>query len=159
VVTVTLQVAVLALSTVVAVILVVPIPTAVTNPVLLTVAKAVLLEAQVTLILVALVGLMLAVNWSLPPAAIVLRFLLRVIPLTGMVTVTMQVAVYPPSNVVTVIVATPSPLTPFTFLFASTVATVLSLVLQPTILFPAVDGLVVATRLSLVPALIVVLLY
>ena len=81
---------------VVAVIVAVPAPTAVTVP-LLTVATLVLLELHVTALFVALDGVMVAVSVSDCPFWRAVDVLFRLIPVanTGAVTVTVQVAVLP----------------------------------------------------------------
>ena len=94
--TVTAQVAVFPPSTVVTVIVAVPTPTAVTSPEELTVATDVSLEDQVTLLLVAVVGFIVAASCVVPPVFNVIAVLLSDTLLTGIllpVTVTVQVAV------------------------------------------------------------------
>ena len=94
-VTVTVQVAVKPLN-VEAVIVAVPLPTAVTLP-FATVATEVLSEVHVTVLLSASLGVTVAVSVSEPPSSSEREELLRVMPvgLTTMfsVTVTLQVAV------------------------------------------------------------------
>ena len=68
--TVTAQVDVKPPSCVVTVMVAVPAATAVTKPELFTVATAVLLELQVTVLFVALEGATVSVNWLVPPYGI-----------------------------------------------------------------------------------------
>ena len=70
-------------SVVVAVMVAVPRLLAVTRPLLLTVATLVLLELQVTVELLALLGDTVAVNRSVSPLLIVADVLLRLIPVAG----------------------------------------------------------------------------
>ena len=107
-VTVTAQVAVLLPSAVVTVIVAVPDATAVTFPAVETVATLVLLLLQVTFLFVALLGEIVAVSVSVAFGANVSVVLFRLTPVTGMFTVTAQVADLPPA--VAVIVAEPEPL-------------------------------------------------
>lgn len=97
-------------SVVVAVIVAVPRPFAVTKPLPLTVATLVLLEVHVTAGLVALPGVTVAVNWTVSPLFSVAVVLFNVMPVTNRgFTVTWQVALLLlPSAVVTVIVALPT---------------------------------------------------
>ena len=107
-VTVTAQVAVLLPSAVVTVIVAVPAAPAVTFPAVETVATLVLLLLQVTFLFVALLGEIVAVSVSVAFGANVSVVLFRLTPVTGMFTVTAQVADLPPA--VAVIVAEPEPL-------------------------------------------------
>ena len=107
-VTVTAQVAVLLPSVVVTVIVAVPAAPAVTFPAVETVATLVLLLLQVTFLFVALLGEIVAVSVSVAFGANVSVVLFRLTPVTGMFTVTAQVADLPPA--VAVIVAEPEPL-------------------------------------------------
>ena len=66
------------------------------------------------------------------------------------VTVTVQAAVFPPSAVLTVIVAVPSPFAVI-FPLLSTVATLVLLDDQLTDLFVAFDGETVAVRVAVLP--------
>ena len=106
--TVTEQDAVLPPSLVVTVIVALPPAFAVTTPVAETVATEVLLEDQVTDLSVASDGETVAVRVRLSPATMVKDIWSRLTPVTGMTTVTLQVAVLPPSLVVTVIVVVPA---------------------------------------------------
>jgi hypothetical protein len=112
-ITLTSQEAVLPPSVVVTVIVAVPGPTAVTVP-LLTVATLLLLDDQLTALFVALLGFTVAVRVpvEVPPMVRVRLVWFRLTLLTGVggggLTVTAQVAVCPPSWVVTVIVAVPA---------------------------------------------------
>ena len=80
--TVTVQLAVFPLSSVVTVIVVVPSFTPVTNPSLSTVATAVLLLSHVTFLFVALEGVTVALSWVVAPSFISV-FPLMLTPLTG----------------------------------------------------------------------------
>ena len=78
-------------SAVVAVMVAVPLPTAVTTPSLLTVATPVSLLVHVTLVLLALDGVTVAVSVAVCPAAAKLRLvLLSVMPVALMSTVTVH---------------------------------------------------------------------
>lgn len=149
-VTVTEQVAVLLPSTVVTVMVALPPPTAVTRPLLLTVATDVLLLDQVTLLLLALPGDTVAVSCSVFPFAMVVEDLFRLTPVTETVTDTVQVAVNPPSAVVTVMVALPAP-TAVTRPLLLTVATAVLLLLHVTDLLVASEGATVAVSCSVLP--------
>ena len=81
-VTVMALVAVLLPSCVVTVMVADPAATAVTSPAVLTVAMAVLLDAQVTTVFVAFVGARVAVNCCVPPAVILAEVGLTVTPVT-----------------------------------------------------------------------------
>lgn len=107
-ITVTAQFAVLFPSEVVTVIFATPIATAVTTPVELTVATAVLDELHVTAVLVASLGDIVALRVAVFPIMTERVLLESVTPVTGLVTVTTQEAVLLPSVVVTVIVAEPA---------------------------------------------------
>jgi hypothetical protein len=90
------------------VIVAVPELTAVTLPEPLTVATLVLLDDQVTFLFVAFDGLIVTVNVSEPPAFIVVADLFSDTPVTGITTVTAQVAFFVLSICdVAVIVAVP----------------------------------------------------
>ena len=85
-----------------------------------------------------------------PPTVRLAVSLSRLTPVTDTVaalTVTLQVSVFPPSAVVTVIVASPA-LTALTLPSASTVATEGSLDFQLTALYVASGGVIVAVSLS-----------
>ncbi len=112
-VTVTVQVAVLPPSSVRTVIVAEPAAFAVTTPLDETVATVVLLDDHVTALLVALEGETVAVSVPVVPAVKDILVLFRETPVTETVpalTVTEQVAVLPPSDVVHVIVADPADL-------------------------------------------------
>ena len=135
-VTVTLQVAVFSPSSVFTVIVAVPDFTAFTTPLVSTVATVSSLLDQLTFLLVASSGLTVAVNvtdsltfnisslWDKETSV--------TFTTTG-ATVTLQVAVFSPSSVFTVIVAVPA-FSAFTSPLVSTVATVSSLLDQLTAL-------------------------
>lgn len=111
VVTVTAQMAVLLPSWVVTVTVAVPAATAVTRPLVFTVAIAVLLDDQLTVLLVALLGAMVAVSCCVPPTETDAVVGIMVTPVTGMLvalTVIADVAVRALSLVVAVIVAVPA---------------------------------------------------
>ena len=152
--TVTVQVSVWFPSAV-TVITAVPAPTAVTTP-LFTVATWSLLVVHVTFLFVAFSGATVALRVSVVVSPIVRLavFSSRVTPVTDTVsalTVTVQVAVLPPSAV-TVIVASPAP-TAVTFPLWSTVATPGVLLSHVTLLFVAVEGDTVALRFVVSPTL------
>jgi hypothetical protein len=152
-VTVTVHVVVLLPSVVVTVIVAVPAAIPVTLPVDETVATAVLLDVQVTLWSVAVVGLIVAVNVSLEPAVkdnVDLFNATLVTETVAFVTVTIQDAVLLPSVVVTVIIAVPAAI-PVTLPLDETVAIEVSLDVQVIPWFVAVVGLTVAVNVSLVP--------
>jgi len=81
---------------------------AVTKPFASTVAAVVLPDVQVTFWFEASVGVIVAVSCSVDPVSIVVPDLFRVIPVTYVLTVTVQTAGIAPSSVVTVMVAAPS---------------------------------------------------
>ena len=125
---------------------------AVTTP-FSTVATAVLLLVQITVLSVALSGLTVATKVASSPISIFSAVLSKVTPLTGITTgsgsftVTLQVAILSPACAV--ITASPSAMavtTPF-----STVATALLLLVQITVLSVALSGLTVAVNVSLSP--------
>jgi hypothetical protein len=156
--TVTVQVVVLfEPSAVVAVIVTMPPDTAVTRPVLLTVAMEVSLLVHVTLLLVALLGETVADNCRVWPLLVnVADDWLRVMPVagTGMFTVTVQVAVLlEPSAVVAVMVALPLA-TAITKPVLLTVATAELLLLQVTLLLVALLGVMVADNCNVWPLLV-----
>lgn len=150
--TVTVQVALLLEpSAVVAVMVAVPLATAVTTPALLTVATDVLLLVHVTLLLLALEGVTVAVRVDVWPADVKEReVLLRLMPVAwiGMFTVTLQVALLlEPSAVVAVIVAVPLA-TAVTTPELDTVATAVLLLVHVTFVLVALDGVTVAVRVD-----------
>ena len=103
---------------------------------------------------VASLGLTVAVRVSLLPFSIVSSVLFSDTEVTGITTVTLQVAVFDPSFVVTVMTALPAP-TAVTLPFWSTVTTDVLLDFQLTVLSVASLGLTVAVRVSLLPFSIV----
>jgi hypothetical protein len=151
--TVIADVAVLEPSVVFTVIVAEPLATAVTNPEELTVATEVLLEVQVTALLVAFVGATVAANCTVPPAEVIVELVGdTVTPVTATVvepilTVIAQVAVFEPSVVLTVIVAAPLA-TPVTNPEELTVATDVLLEVQVTALLVALVGETVAESLT-----------
>ena len=146
---VTLHVAVLPPA--LAVIVTSPSFTPVTTPLPLTVAIDVLLEDQVTDLFVALSGFTVAVIVPVLPGAIVMLLLFRLTPVTATsLTVTLQVAVLPPTAVFAVMVAVPA-FTPFTTPELLTVATAVLLELHVTLLLGAEDGDTVAVRVDEAP--------
>lgn len=148
-VTVTAQVA--DLLPAVAVIVAEPPATAVTLPFASTVATASLLLFQVTVLSVALEGDTVAVRVSVAPFVKDSVCLFKVTLDTSIaLTETVHCAVLPPSSVVTVIVAVPTPCA-VTCPLASTDATDVLLLLQETFLLPALSGLTVATSVSVCP--------
>lgn len=134
-------------SVVVATIVADPGAMAVTRPLLLTVATALLLVDQVTVLFVALLGSTVAVNCSVYPSvkvALVLFSEIDVARTTCGVTVTAQVALrLVPSFVVAVIVADPGDLA-YTVPSLLTVAMLLLLVDHVTVLLVALVGSTVA---------------
>ena len=129
----------------------VPGPTAVTFPLESTVATDVLEDFHVTALLLALPGLTVTVKVSLPPTFMLVLVLLKVIPVTGWVTVTLQLALLPlPSFAVTVIVAVPGP-TAVTLPFESTAATDVLEDFHVTALLLALLGLTVTVKVSVAP--------
>jgi hypothetical protein len=152
-ITVTVQVAVLPPSAVVTMMIAVPAATAVTIPLLFTVATPVLLLLQVTFLFVALAGNTDAMRVDVPPMfkPRVLRF--KLTPVTGAVTVTVLLAVLPPSWVDTVMVAFPPPTAVTTPLL--TVATLVLLLFQFTFLFVALLGLTVDVRVAVAPPTVI----
>ena len=140
--TVTVQVAVL--SPAFAVMVADPSWTAVTRPLLLTVATAVLLEDQVTVLSVALSGLTVAESWKVSCSVSASEVLFSVTEVTGMIfleTVTVHVAVLSPALAVMVVV--PSA-TAVTRPLSLTVAMAAFAVDQVTVLSVALSGLTVA---------------
>lgn len=109
-ITCTVEVAVRALSSVVAVMVAIPGDTAVTTPLASTVAIDVLLLRQLTFWLVALAGVTVAINAVVSPMVILTELLFNV-TFVGRIgaTITTQVAVSSPSSVVAVIIAVPTP--------------------------------------------------
>ena len=146
-VTLTVHDAVLLPSDVVTVTDAVPAALAVTTPLLETVATDVLLEDHETLVFVALEGETVAVRVPELPATRLIVDRFKETPVTEIVaavTETVQVAVFAPSVVVQVIVAEPAALA-VTVPSEVTEATEELLDDQLTLLFVALDGLIVAT--------------
>ena len=155
--TVTLQVAVLAPSAVVAVITAVPTATGETSPEELTLAMALLLEVQDTLVFVALAGVMVATKGpAAPPAVRFMEVVFRLTPVTGTEaaeTITLQVPVLAPSAVVAVITAAPTA-TGETRPEELTLAMALLLEVQDTLVFVALAGVMVATKEPVAPPVV-----
>lgn len=151
--TVTEQVAVLLPSTVVTVIVALPVAIAVTNPLLFTVATLELLETQDTFLFVALDGAIVAVSCSVPPTVNEVEVLFNdtlVTDIVAAVTVTEQVAVLLPSEVLTVMVVVPTA-TAVTRPLLLTVATFELLEVHDTALLVALDGDMVGVNCSVLP--------
>jgi len=145
-VTVTLQAAVLLPSAVFTVMVAVPAATALTSPPADTVATEVLLLLHVTFWFVAVEGAMVAIRSSASPTVRFVDVLFSVTPVTAtevVTTLTVQLAVLPPSTVLTVMVAVPAA-TAVTAPPADTVATELLLLLHVTFLFAALVGSILA---------------
>jgi hypothetical protein len=129
---------------------------AVTTPEDDTVATEVLLEDHVTDLSVALEGITVAVNVCVSPTVIDNDVLFRLTPVTDTVvsvTVTKHVVVFPPSFVVTVIVAVPAALA-VTKPEDETVATEVLLEDQVTDLSVAFEGVTVAVSVWVSPSVI-----
>jgi len=136
---------------VVTVIVAVPAATPVTKPLLFTVATPVLLDDQVTALLVALDGETVAVSCCVDPEAIDAEVGLTVTPVTATaLTVIADVAVLLPSLVVTVIVALPAA-TAVTRPVELTVATEVLLDDQVTAVLVALLGAMVAVSCCVAP--------
>ena len=136
-----------------AVIVAVPLETAVTFPSWSTVATLLLLDFHATAS-VESEGVRVAMSWIDPPSYKAADVRLSLMPVAGIVsemTLTLQVAVLDPSWVVTVMVALPVP-TAFTVPLL-TVATPMLLLVQVTILSVASAGLTVAVSERLSPLL------
>ena len=147
--TVIVQNAVLPPSTVVTIIVAVPTLTPVTTPPD-TIATAVLLLFHDTFWFVALEGVIVTVRFSVPPTIRLVDVLFKDTPVTETgreLMVTVQEAVLLPSAVVTVIVAVPV-LTPVTTPPVDTMATAVLLLLHVTFLFVALEGSILAKRVS-----------
>lgn len=128
------------------VIVAVPLPVAVTVPSLITVATDVLDEDQVRFLLLVVDGETVAIKTELFPVCNASVVLFKVILLTRVVTVTVQLAFFPlPSVADTVIVASPLPLAVTTPLVL-TVATDVSDDVHVRALLLAVDGKTVAVK-------------
>jgi hypothetical protein len=102
-----------------------------------------LLLDQFTVAVVAVLGEIVAVSWRVLLVATLALVLLRLTPVTGVVTVIAEVAVKPPSAVVTVIVAVPVA-TAVTRPVELTVATVVALLDQVRAVLVALAGVSVA---------------
>jgi hypothetical protein len=151
--TVTVQFAVLLPSVVLTVIVALPADTPLTSPLDDTVAMAGALVLHDTLLFVALDGATVALSVSVLPTRSVVELLLRDTPVTatvGVLTVTVQVAVLLPSALVTVITALPAD-TAVTKPLWFTVATVALPLLHVTFLFVALDGEILAVKVSVFP--------
>ena len=149
-VTVTLQAAVLLPSTVVAVIVAVPAETAVTTPPAETVALALLQLLHVTFWLVALEGAIVGRRVSVSPTVRLADDLFSETPVTGTlssVTLTVQVAVLPPSAVVTVMVTVPAE-TELILPLDDTVAILVLPLRHVTFWFVALEGTIIEVRVS-----------
>ncbi|MPN41061.1 hypothetical protein SDC9_188601 [bioreactor metagenome] len=133
-----------------------PAATAVTTPPF-TLAMASSLLAQLTFLFVASAGAMVAAKVAVSPIFKAASFLSKVTPVTGTttgsgsLTVTMQLAVFWPSSVVTVIVALPAATAVTTPSF--TVAMASSLLDQLTFLLVASAGATVAAKVAVSPIL------
>lgn len=136
----------------------VPAATAVTRPVLSTVAFAGVEEVQFTVVFVALKGYMVGINVIVPPVAKKADLLSSPMPVTAtaFTTVTTQEAVKLPFVVVTVIVLIPAA-TPVTLPFEATVAIPGVDDDQVTALFMAFVGRTVATSVTPFPAPVAIL--
>jgi hypothetical protein len=156
--TVTWHVAVFPPSAVFTVIVALPTAFPVTTPLELTVATAVLLLVHVTVLFVAFVGITVAVSVSVAPTLSDKPVLFRFTPVTGTdieapgITVTLHVAILPPSAVFTVIVALPM-VFPVTTPLELTVATAVLLLVHVTVLFVVFVGITVAVSVSVTPTL------
>jgi hypothetical protein len=152
-VTVTVQVAVLFPSAVVTVMVALPADTAVIKPLDETDAMAEALLLHDTFWLVALEGVIVAVNDSVLPMTRLVDVLFKETPVTATalaLTVTAQVADLLPSAEVTVMVALPTD-TAVTKPFDETVATEVALLLHDAFLFVALKGAMVAVNVSVPP--------
>ena len=159
-VTLTEQVAFLPPSAVVAMMVALPTPLPVTVPLSSTVAMAESLVAQLTFLLVALDGSIVATRVWLSPTPIVMDDLSSFMPVTATedpdeVTLTEQVAFLLPSAVVAMMVALPTPL-PVTLPSSSTEAMDESLEVQLTFLLVALDGSMLATMAWVSPTPMVI---
>ena len=156
-VTVTIELAVNAPLTVVAVIVAEPTATPVTTPAALTVATAGVLDIHVTFLLLALAGRTVAVRGVVAPTATLAGagFTVRLVgTMTMLLTVITELAVNAPITVVAVTVAEPTE-TPVTTPDEFTVATAGALDAQVTFLFVARTGRTVAVRVVVTPRPIV----
>ena len=133
-----------------AVMVAVPGLTAVTTPLLSTVATALSLLDHVTVLSVASEGLIVAVSVRVLPTWTSAESLSSLISFTGLITVTLQVALWPPSLVVMVMVVAPG-FSAFTVPSFSMVATSLSLVSHLMDFTAAFSGLMVGLSLMVSP--------
>jgi hypothetical protein len=137
-----------------------PADTAVTTPLAETVATEVLSLLHSTALIVELEGATVAIKVAVFPTVMLVDVLFRDTPVTdtgppplpplGALTLKVQVAVLPPSTVVTVITALPAD-TPVTTPLADTEATLEVLLLHVTDLFIAFEGDTVAISVSALP--------
>ena len=158
--TVTIHWAFLFPSFVLTVIVAVPVSTAVTVILLFVSSNSAIaifssLLVTVTFLLLAVSGFTVATNSSACPFIKLISLLFNSIPSTGVFTVIVLLACFPPSSVVTVIVAVPFDI-PVTFPSESTVAILLSLLSHITFLLSASSGCTVATNFILFPTSTVV---
>ena len=134
-------------SSVVTVMVASPAATAVTMPFSSTVATLSLPLDHVTFLFVASAGVKLGVSWSVSPLLSVAEVSFRLTPVMGTLTVTAQVADFPPAAAVMVAVPPPTAVTtPF-----STVATLSSLLVHVTVLNVASSGATVAVSVTVSP--------
>jgi hypothetical protein len=152
--TVTAHVAVLPPSAVVTVTVEVPGDTGVTTPTLVTVATDVFVLVQLTFVLVAFDGVIVAARVPVEPPTSMFKVVgLRLTPITGMLVVpivTAHVAVLAPSTVVTVTIEVPGD-TGVTTPMPLTVAIEVLVLVQLTFVLVALDGVIVAIRLPVEP--------
>ena len=151
--TVTAQVSVLLPSCVVTVMVAVPTAMAVTVP-LFTVAMAVLLLDQVTFLFVAFSGSTVGVSVSVSPMPIVVVVRFSVMPVTGTFaafTVRMQLAIFPPSTEIALMVVVPTDMAMMVPLL--TVATAVLVLTQLSVGFDASAGSTVGTSVKVSPTI------
>ena len=142
-------------SLVVAMMVALPAALPVTLPVSSTAATEASLDCQVTVLSVASSGSMVGVRVISSPTPMVMLLLSSLMPVTltsAAFTVTLQVAVLPPSLVVTVMVASPSAFA-LTLPLSSTVATASLSDAQLTLLSVASSGFTVAVRVASSPTI------
>ena len=144
-VTLTVHLATYPPSLVCAEIIAAPFPTAVTRPFALTFAALVLLDVHVMLLLLALLGDTVASRRYSSPLFRLSEVLFSLTPVTStfFTTVTLHFAMKPPSTVTAIITAEPAE-TPVTTPSVVTVATLVLLEVQLTLLSVAVLGTTVA---------------
>ena len=153
--TVTLQVEFLLPSSVVTVIVAIPVLTAVIFPTLSTVTIVGFEDVHATTLFIAFVGFTVASKISVAPTIREAEVLFKLTEVTltiglSIVTVTVQVEVLLPSTVVAVMVTVPAPIAVI-FPALSTVAMVLSDDVHVTALFVALLGLIVDVKVSVSP--------